>query len=98
MTVHVVLPDVVSYSYEEIDIAYLRGEIPAVMANLLLLASSSSEIYSFQQTTGKLEKYTRSGDLIWGKKLNIPSQDDIRMSELFRIYSVIEDELSREVK
>ncbi|MCC5906912.1 MAG: hypothetical protein JJU13_11930 [Balneolaceae bacterium] len=72
-----VLPDVVSYSSEEINQAYTRGEIPDILMNLLLLTSSSSGIYSFQQTTGILEKYTRSGDLIWEKNLNIPSQGEL---------------------
>lgn len=72
-----VLADAVSYSSEEIDKAYLRGEIPDVMANLLLLASSTSAMYSFQQTTGILEKYTLSGELIWDKHLNISSQKEL---------------------
>jgi len=72
-----VVADVVSYSSDEIDIAYSRGEIPDVMANLLLLASSSSEIYSFQQTTGVLEKYSYDGELIWDKQLNIPTQTNL---------------------
>lgn len=72
-----VVADAVFYSSEEIDIAYSRGEIPDVMANLLLLANSSSEIYSFQQTTGVLEKYSHTGELIWDKQLNIPAQSNL---------------------
>jgi len=72
-----VVSDAVSYSSEEIDLAYSRGEIPDIMANQILLANSSSALYSFQQTTGNLEKYTLSGELVWEKNLEIPSQGDL---------------------
>lgn len=54
--------------------AYSRGEIPDSMLNLIMLSSSSNTIYSLQQTTGILEKYTHAGEQVWKKKLNIQAQ------------------------
>lgn len=66
-----------SFKQEEVEQAFSKGEIPDIFMNLVLLGSSSSGIYSFQQTTGVLEKYSHSGDLIWQKEITIPAQDDL---------------------
>lgn len=54
-----------------------RGEIPDIHRNMVMLSSSSSAIYSFQQTTGVLEKFTHAGKKIWNKELNIPAQRNL---------------------
>ncbi|MEX2362016.1 MAG: hypothetical protein WD597_00280, partial [Balneolaceae bacterium] len=66
-----------SFDSEEVDQAFSKGEIPAIFINMVALAGSSSGIYSFQQTTGILEKYSRSGDPGWEKNLVIPEQHDL---------------------
>lgn len=66
-----------SYNYEEVQQAFSNGEIPDIFLNSVVLGSSSSGIYSFQQTTGKLDKYSYSGDLLWEKNLKIPAQNDL---------------------
>lgn len=66
-----------SYNQEKVQEAYSKGEIPAIFLNFVFLESSSSGIYSFQQTTGILEKYSHSGDLIWEKNLKIPVLNDL---------------------
>jgi len=75
-----------SYDSDEVQRAYSNGEIPAIFVNMVAMASSSSAIYSFQQTTGMLEKYSHSGELIWDKHLNIPAQAELfeRISEYNR--------------
>lgn len=62
------------YNNEEVIRAHSRGEIPDILVNLMMLGSSSEAIYSLQQTTGLLEKYTHAGEKLWEKKLNIPAQ------------------------
>jgi len=59
---------------QEVMKAYTSGEISDGMLNLVMLSSSSSNIYSFQQTTGVLEKYTHEGEQVWSRGLKIPSQ------------------------
>ncbi len=66
-----------SYDSENVRRSFLGGEIPDIFVNAVVLASSSSGIYSFQQTTGVLEKYSYSGDLLWKKDLKIPAQSDL---------------------
>jgi hypothetical protein len=65
------------YNNQKVMQAYSRGEIPDVLVNLVMLSSSSNAIYSMQQTTGILEKYTHAGEKIWKKKLNIPAQKNL---------------------
>lgn len=57
--------------------AYSRGENPRRMLNMVMLRSNSSAIYSLQQSTGKLEKYTHDGSKVWEKALNIPAQRNL---------------------
>lgn len=59
------------------DQAYAKGEIPDIHLNLVMLSNSSSAIYSFQQTTGVLEKYSYSGQKIWERKVNVPAQRNL---------------------
>lgn len=66
-----------SFNSEEVQQAFSNGEIPDIFLNSVVLGSSSSGIYSFQQTTGILEKYSYSGDLFWEKSLKIPAQGDL---------------------
>lgn len=56
---------------------YSKGEIPDIQHNMVMLGNNSSAIYSFQQTTGILEKFTYDGDLIWRKSLIIPDQENL---------------------
>lgn len=60
---------------EEVQQSHLRAEIPKFLVNLMMLGHSSNAIYAFQQTTGILEKYSRSGELIWEKNLKRPVQE-----------------------
>jgi len=55
-----------SYNPEEVQMEFNKGAIPPIFQNLVLLSTRSSAIYSFQQTTGLLEKFNYSGDFIWG--------------------------------
>src|SRR5690606_30519035 len=71
---------IANYNSEGIKQAYSRGEISDALLNLVMLYSSTSAIYSFQQTTGILEKYTHNGTKVtkvWNKKLNIPAQRNL---------------------
>lgn len=63
-----------SYDQEMVNQAYANEEIPNIFKNMVIFGSSSSGIYSFQQTTGLLEKYSGSGELLWKKSLIIPEQ------------------------
>ena len=65
------------YNNQEVTQAYSRGEIPDIMLNLVILSSSSNAIYSLQQTTGVLEKFTHSGEQVWELELNIPGQEGL---------------------
>mgnify|MGYP006293399673 CR=1 FL=1 len=65
------------YNNQEVTQAFSRGEIPEAMLNMVLLSSSSDAIYSFQQTTGILEKYTHTGEHVWEVELNIPGQEHL---------------------
>jgi hypothetical protein len=62
------------YNNQDVTEALSGGEIPEVMLNMVLLSSSSDAIYSLQQTTGILEKYTHTGEHVWEMELNIPAQ------------------------
>lgn len=62
------------YNNQDVTEALTGGEIPEVMLNMVLLSSSSDAIYSLQQTTGKLEKYTHTGERVWEMELNVPAQ------------------------
>lgn len=66
-----------SYNYREAWEDYSRGKIPGSMLNLVMLGSNSEAIYSFQQTTGVLEKYTYEGEQIWEIELKIPAQREL---------------------
>jgi hypothetical protein len=52
--------------------AISSGNIPAMDENNVLLSSNESGIFSFQQTTANLEKYSHSGSLLWQKNLKVP--------------------------
>ncbi|MFO7845363.1 MAG: 6-bladed beta-propeller [Balneolaceae bacterium] len=65
------------YNNQEVMQAYSRGEIPDILLNLVMLSSSSKAIYSLQQTTGILEKYTHAGEQVWEKELNIPAHRNL---------------------
>jgi hypothetical protein len=57
--------------------AITSGEIPAMYKNNVLLSSNNTGLYSFQQTTARLEKYDFSGKLLWTKNLKVPAVDDL---------------------
>ncbi|MEX0660929.1 MAG: 6-bladed beta-propeller [Balneolaceae bacterium] len=65
------------YNNPEVMQAYSRGEIPDILLNMVMLSSSSNGIYSFQQTTGVLEKYTHAGEQAWEMELNISEQRNL---------------------
>lgn len=65
------------YNNQEVMQTFSRGEIPDILLNLVMLSSSSNAIYSLQQTTGVLEKYTHAGEQVWEKELNIPVQRNL---------------------
>lgn len=57
--------------------AISSGEIPAGARNDVLLSSNGTGVFSFQQSTAKLEKYDFSGKLIWQKNLKVPPIDGL---------------------
>jgi hypothetical protein len=65
------------YNSQKVMQTYSSGEIPDIAINLVMLSNSSNGIYSFQQTTGVLEKYTHAGEQIWEKHLKIPAQRNL---------------------
>jgi hypothetical protein len=67
----------IEYNHQDNMQTFSKGEIPDIHRNMVMLNSSSSAIYSFQQTTGVLEKYTHAGEQVWEKKLDIPAQSDL---------------------
>jgi hypothetical protein len=75
--------DVVSKKYvrkptpDERRQAISLGNIPAMDENNVLLSSNESGIFSFQQTTATLEKYSQSGSLLWQKNLRIPEVEEL---------------------
>lgn len=71
------------YDPEEERRTISSGRIPSRLQNSVIFSSNQSGIFSFQQTTGILEKYSYSGDLIWDKKLEIPVQKGL-FDHMFR--------------
>ena len=66
-----------NYNNEEVIEAYSKGKIPKISINRVTLTSNQTGIYSFQQTTAILEKYSFSGELLWQKNLKIQAQIDL---------------------
>lgn len=62
---------------DDVERAFASGEIPPVFINMISVGNSSTGIYSFQQNTGILEKYSYSGELLWNRHINIPAQTDL---------------------
>jgi len=52
-----------------------RGGIPNYMRNSVFLGTNASGIFSFQETTALLQKYSNDGELHWEMDLKIPSQE-----------------------
>jgi len=52
-----------------------RGRIPNYMKNSIFLGTNASGIFSFQETTALLQKYSNDGELLWEIDLKIPSQE-----------------------
>ena len=61
--------------------AITSRKIPAYMLNTVELSSNRTGIFSFQQTTALLEKYSYSRELIWKKKIETPALD--RLFDIF---------------
>lgn len=57
--------------------AISAGRVPAFMQNQVALSSNNTGVYSFQQTTGILQKYSHSGELEWEKDLKVPVTDGL---------------------
>lgn len=68
---------VAGYNRDDVMQSYGDGEVPDFLNNLVMLGSSADAIYSLQQTTGVLEKFSHSGERIWEMNLNIPGQDEL---------------------
>ena len=66
-----------TYNYEEVNASFARGEIPPIFRNFISLSASSSGIYSFQQTTGILEKFSLDCELIWRKNVVLDEQEKL---------------------
>ena len=65
------------YDYEEVNEAYLTGEIPDILRNSVMPGNNTSGIFLYQMITGILEKYDHSGNLLWQKDLRIPAQQGL---------------------
>ncbi|WP_158551400.1 6-bladed beta-propeller [Rhodohalobacter sp. SW132] len=55
----------------------ISGRVPSFMQNQILLSSNESGLYSFQQSTGLLQKYSHEGELEWDQTLELPASDGI---------------------
>lgn len=55
----------------------ISGRVPSFMQNQILLSSNESGLYSFQQSTGLLQKYSHDGELEWEQTLELPATDGI---------------------
>lgn len=55
----------------------VSGRIPSFMQNQILLSSNKSGLYSFQQSSGLLQKYSHDGELEWDHILELPASDGI---------------------
>lgn len=68
------------------DFIRRTSQIPEFMYNQVTLDAFSTEIYSLQNVTGILQKYSVEAGLIWEKNIQIPSQEilfDQYQEELF---------------
>lgn len=68
---------VAGYNTDDVMQSYGNGQVPDIFKNLVMLESSADGIYSLQQTTGVLEKFSHSGERIWKMELNIPGQEGL---------------------
>lgn len=63
--------------------AIASGEIPDGYKNDVVLSSNNTGIFSFQQSTARLEKYDFSGKRLWQKNLKVPAVDGL-FEKLFK--------------
>jgi hypothetical protein len=70
-------PFVSQYNSDDVRESNSKGEVPDIFKNLVMLGSSADAIYSLQQTTGMIEKFSHSGERIWQMNLNIPGQSEL---------------------
>lgn len=68
---------VASYNRDDEMQSLGAGEVPDIFKNLVMLGSSADAIYSLQQTTGVLEKFSHSGERVWEMELNLPGQEGL---------------------
>ena len=66
---------VADYDGSEVDAAHSSGNIPEVMVNLVALDGNESAIYSLQQTTGILQKFSHNGELLWEQDIRTSAQE-----------------------
>lgn len=71
---------------ERMNQAISSGNIPEIMKNRVLLGANATGIFSFQQTTAVLEKYSHSRDPVWQKKINISALDGL-FDQIFNMHS-----------
>ena len=70
------LSDDYDFNFDRSQQEILSGKIPPNMINRLILGSNESGLFSFQQATAVLQKYSHSQELLWEINLS-----DIRASE-----------------
>ncbi len=68
---------VMDMTSEERHRAIRSGNIPGDIVNEVIPAVNESGIFSFQQTTAKLEKYSLTGEPVWSQSLKIPAQQGL---------------------
>ncbi|MEX2395811.1 MAG: hypothetical protein WD491_02250 [Balneolales bacterium] len=68
---------VTNRSGEQIRQAIASRRVPDYMLNYVSVSSNQTGIFSFQQATAMLEKYTYSGELVWAKNLKVPAIEDL---------------------
>ncbi len=55
----------------------VSGRVPSFMQNQILLSSNDSGLYSFQQSSGLLQKYSHNGELEWDLTMELPVSEGI---------------------
>lgn len=55
----------------------ISGRVPAFMQNQIILSANRSGVYSFQQTSALLQKFSHNGEMEWELDLEIPATEGI---------------------
>lgn len=54
-----------------------RGQVPGFMKNQVSLAANSERLFSFQQTTGKLQVFSHDRELLWEYQIELDFMDEV---------------------